>query len=122
MRFLKKLLLIGLLLFVLSCYYKIFDFNYGFSTSMPDDLSLSEVVGVKSIYATKLSDDEYLVVLQNKNNSYINMTSSSEFSNITKLYSIAGISTKHLSIIPLVIGIIVYFVILFYPRKKKRES
>lgn len=119
MRFLKKLLLIVLIFFGLIFYYRLCDFKRGFATASDENITIKEVVGIKDIYTTKLIGDNYIVVLQSDKNSYVGFASKDDLSQISNMYAILGVNTKNLSIIPAVAGVVVSFIILLVPARKK---
>lgn len=122
MRLVVKLFLIVAIVLGMNYYYRLLDFNLGFVTSMQDNMSVVEVVGVKEIYTTNIVGDNYIVVLQTDKHGYITRANGDEVNAVKTAYGIFGVQTKTRSMVPCVICGVAALVILFFPKIKKRAN
>lgn len=128
MRFIKFLLIIGLVIGALLN-YKIMSFNGGFKfvKTTNEELTLQEQIkeltDIQGIYYYKnpFNSEEYVAMIETKENLYMDNTTKTEIDALTVAGSIIEtVKPQPLTIVPWWVYSIIFIILIFMPVKSRR--
>lgn len=114
-KFIKFLIIIVIIFLVLS-YYKIFSFNYGFSSNL-NNIDIDALI-IKEVKILSLGDSTFFIAVKTISKQYIGIVDDATVAVITTVSIFNGSQTTQLSFLPLIIGFIAILVVIFIPKKK----